>query len=146
MFNVQSYEVINPIAGIHLYALNHEVAACALLIVSDGRFGADLLDEDGPNVPMFPSGGGREWFEATFGRTLEQSVRMQPKAVGEALMGFAYFETEERKRLLYTDEDICSQAFNMGLRLFDKFGLKPWFLDFVGDDEYYDEEDFAEID
>lgn len=135
MQDTQHYELINPIAEIYFEAPNAEVAACVVFLISNGKFGADPIESDGQNVPVFNEGGGLSWFQETFGRGFDVSLQDNLQAISDAMLSFGYAGQEDLGQIKYTEEDICLSAYEWGIGIAKKHSLMPWCAVVEGDDD-----------
>ena len=72
------FEIINPSDPYTMEADDLRVAAVAVCLLGNGKYGLDALGEDrdkGNNVPVFIFGGHDEWFEPRFGATYEDTAK-----------------------------------------------------------------------
>ena len=72
------FEIINPPNPYTMEADDLEVAAVAVCLLGDGRYGLDAqgIDADtGADVPIFLLGGHDDWFTSRFGADYESTAR-----------------------------------------------------------------------
>lgn len=71
------FEIINPSDKCFMTANDLLIAAVAICILSEGRYGLDGVDESkGIDVPMFMFGGHDEWFKNNFNLNFAESCQV----------------------------------------------------------------------
>ena len=82
------FEIINPSDPYTMDADDLIVAAVAVCLLGNGKYGLDALGEDSNisnNVPIFLLGGHDEWFTSRFGMTYEAAAQQVVDQRTEAL-------------------------------------------------------------
>lgn len=71
---MMEYEIVNPSDPYTLKSDDFEAAALACVILGNGKYALKPLEDGGVEVPLFVFGGHDEWFQKTFGVTLDGSL------------------------------------------------------------------------
>jgi len=119
-----AYFLINPTTEIVFWAPSYEIAASTVILWSQGKFGAEPIEEQGGYVPIFLEGGAITWFQETFGRSLEESFLSDPKAHAETLETFHYADADDEDRLLGNENDHCFSAHQMAAHIRTRHGCQ----------------------
>jgi hypothetical protein len=69
------YEIINPSDAYTMDVPDLEVAAVAIALLGEGRYGLQPLEEGGEHIPIFMAAGD-EWFTEHFSRDLTQTYEL----------------------------------------------------------------------
>lgn len=84
------FDIINPHDPYTMTAETHQVAAVAVCLLGEGKYGLNgLAPYEGMEVPVFLLGGHDRWFTSAFGTSFEQTANEcltnQREAVAAAL-------------------------------------------------------------
>lgn len=80
------FEIINPSDPYNMEADDLEVAAVAVCLLGNGKYGLDGIDgRRKTEVPVFLLGGHDEWFEENFGANYERTAERVLNQRGDAL-------------------------------------------------------------
>lgn len=94
------YEITNPSDPVFMQAPDLEIAAIAVVLLGEGKYGAEATDGVSPSVPIFLLGGADEWFTETLGRSIVDTIgsvkATRMDALAAALESVAYPEGHER--------------------------------------------------
>jgi hypothetical protein len=109
------YELINPSDAYTFEAQNELVAACAVILVGEGRYGAKAFESDEPetqkrivaedlqyDVPVWlfaADAAVNKWFELHGTKDWSSYIVAHAKAVADCLDSFVIGSFEERRRL-----------------------------------------------
>lgn len=92
------YKLHNPSDPYTFIAVDQEVAALVVGLLSPA-FGADIHDESEENrVPIFIFGGYNEWYQEKFGRTPAEGLNARKEDVGKAMQSFMLGGFSDRAR------------------------------------------------
>jgi len=69
------YEIVNPSDAYTIVAADFEVATVACLLLGNGQYAFDPLEDGGEKVPLFLFGGADAWCRKRFGTGCETLVR-----------------------------------------------------------------------
>lgn len=90
------YELINPSDKYTFIAEDFETAALTVFCLGVA-YGAKPKD-NGEDVPIFLFGGAVEWYAEKFGRSPDDGLAANGKAVADALLSFMLGDFEDRRR------------------------------------------------
>lgn len=68
------FEIINPSDAYTIEAPDLEIAACACVVLGQGKYAFKPLDDGGEEVPLFLFGGHDEWFTEKCGANLDTTL------------------------------------------------------------------------
>ena len=93
------YELINPSDPYTFIAASPEVAALTAFVLGEGMYGAKAKNGDASaRVPSFVLGGASEWYEETFGRSVDDGLSALRTELGESLISLVYGNFDDRSR------------------------------------------------
>lgn len=93
------YNLINPTDSVTFNAADTQIAALTVLLLSNGKFGADCIDgsEADEDVPIFLKGGALAWWAERYDQPIDKvAVARMPELVS-ALRSFVFGTPKERK-------------------------------------------------
>ena len=135
------YDLINPSDQVTFRADSFEDALGAVLLVGDGKYGAEPIGGDGEEIPVFLFGNFEDWFRERYEITLSEFLSKHKPGISKALKSFCvgtprdreFFElstrliTDEKKLQEFLDfwddkfrsslNNITLQAHNIAVRL-----------------------------
>ena len=95
------FDLINPSDRITFESESLEAAALAVMLLGDGKLGADCVDDPDIRVPLMLFGDPGDWTKAKFGKSLDQFVKDNMGGVAPVLRSFITGSPADRK--LYGD-------------------------------------------
>ena len=91
------YEFINPSDPYTFRAKDRETAALVVFLLGTAYGAKSERDIEDENVPVFLFGGGKEWYEETFGRTPDDGLKALKGNVADALDSFMLGHFKDRR-------------------------------------------------
>jgi hypothetical protein len=105
------YEIVNPSDPYTIEAPTLAIAAAACLLLGDGQYGFDSLDEGGQSIPALAFGGSKEWFEKHFGRDVDsvigQVMAEQRAALADCMDSCLIGNADDRELFRDATKSIC---------------------------------------
>lgn len=90
------YNIINPSDPMTFRAPDLQIAALSMFLLSEGKFGADSLEDGGEDVPIFITGGAQAWWGERFDETIDAAIMRRADAIADALDSLVYGEQDLR--------------------------------------------------
>jgi hypothetical protein len=94
------YEIINPHSPCTFEAPDIEVAALAMALLSNNRYGAEPQDINAEDVPPFFMGGAEQWWQERFNQPAGKRIEQRQNEIKAALCSIMHGSIEERQIIL----------------------------------------------
>jgi hypothetical protein len=93
------YELVNPSDKYTFLAPNLVIAACAVLILGEGRYGAHRVDNEEERVPIFLFGGHDVWLKEQGVDDFPEYIKSHGAEISACLDSFLIGSHEDRRRM-----------------------------------------------
>ncbi len=93
------YELINPSDAYTFYAPSLLIAACAVFIVGEGKYGAHRVDDEEDHVPLFLFGGHETWLKDHGVEDLGAYIEAHRPEIAACLESFLIGDHADRVRM-----------------------------------------------